>query len=82
VVPPVDSDVHQSVRKPHFRPVYNAIAGTLDERQKGRELGVEDKGIQARLDSDQKSVRYSWIDKVEWSVKHTKSASMVSVGPR
>jgi hypothetical protein len=82
VFPSADSDIHQSVREPHFRPVYNAIAGTLDERQKRRELGIEDKGIQARLDSDQKSVRYSRIDKVQRSVKHTRSASMVSAGPR
>ena len=62
---PADLDIHQSVREPHFRPVYNAIAGTLDERQKRRELGIEDKRIQARLNSDQKSARYSRIDKVE-----------------
>lgn len=63
--PPAESDIHQSVRKPHFGSVYNAIADTLDERQKRRELRIEDKGIQASLNSDQKSMGYSRIGKVE-----------------
>lgn len=42
-------NIHQRMRKSHFRPVNDAIARTFQQRQEGREIRVENEGVQAGL---------------------------------
>lgn len=43
------ADIHQRMRKPHFRAVDDAIARALEHSQKRRKIGIQDELVQAGL---------------------------------
>lgn len=47
-------DVHQRMRKPHFRAVHDAIARALEHCQERRKFWFEDELVQAGLSGERK----------------------------